>query len=445
MIERYTRPALAKIWSEENKYTVWLQVELAAIEALAEINQIPKDSVKNIKEKASFNLHRIKEIEKKVHHDVIAFLTCVSESVGIEGRFLHLGMTSSDLIDTSMSILLKQAGKEIFSGLEKLLHTLKHKALEYKYTVCIGRTHGVHAEPTTFGLKILGFWDELNRAQKRFQEILSDTSVGMFSGAVGTYANIDPNVEEIASKKLDLKPVSISNQIISRDRYAHYLSELALIASLIEKVATEIRHLQRTEVLEVEEPFYEDQKGSSSMPHKRNPWRSENLCGLARLVRAYSASAMENIALWHERDISHSSVERVILPDATILVDFMLDRINEIVSKLNVYPENMKENMFKFGGVVFSQTVLLKLVESGLDRESAYKIVQKNSHSAWNKKDGNFKKNLLADKEVLKHLSPPVIEDCFNPMKHLKNVDVIFSKVLDMGKQEAKKHPAIKT
>jgi len=431
MIQRYIRPELAKIWSEENKYQVWLSVEIAALEAMCELDQLPKESLSVIKERAKFDIKRIEEIDKEVHHDVIAFLTCVTESVGPDGRFLHLGMTSSDLIDTSLAILLKQAGEKILEGLNKFLSTLQKRAIEHKNTICIGRTHGVHAEPTTFGLKLLGFWEELSRAKMRFKYIVEDEiNVGIFSGAVGTYSNIDPRVEQIATKNLGLKSAPISTQIISRDRHALYLSELAFIATIIEKIATEIRHLQRTEVLEVEEPFYANQKGSSAMPHKRNPWRSENLCGLARLVRSYSLAAMENIPLWHERDISHSSVERVILPDATALVDFMVDRINQIISDLNVYPENMKENMFKFGGVVFSQTVLLKLVEKGQDREAAYKVVQKNAHNAWNKKDGNFKKNVLGDKEILKSLSEKEIEECFNLGNHLKHVETVFNRVL---------------
>ena len=430
MIERYTRPELKKIWSEENKYKIWLMVEIAAAEALVELKQVPQEAIKVIKQKAKFDIKRIEEIDKEVHHDVIAFLTCVNESIGPESRFLHLGMTSSDLIDTSLSILLKQAGEQIVFGLSTLLDTLKTRAIEHKNTICIGRTHGVHAEPTTFGLKLLGFYDELDRAKKRFEDAIEDISVGMFSGAVGTYANIDPQVEEIASKNLGLRPVSSSTQVISRDRHAHYVNELALTATIIEKIATEIRHLQRTEVLEVEEPFYSNQKGSSSMPHKRNPWKSENLCGLGRLVRSYALSSMENIPLWHERDISHSSVERIILPDATIIVDFMLHRINEIVSKLNIYPENMKENMFRFGGVVFSQVVLLKLIEKGLQREDAYKLVQNSALKAWNKKDGNFKNNLFNDSEILRYLSKDEIEDCFNTNYHLKHVDTVFEKVL---------------
>lgn len=439
MIKRYTRPVFENIWSEENKYKVWLDIEIAAAEALSELGKVPKEAIKNIKAKAKFHINRIEEIDKDVHHDVIAFLTCINEYIGPEGRFLHLGMTSSDLVDTAFSVLLNQSAKEILKDMDQFLITLKTKALEHQYTVCIGRTHGVHAEPTTFGLKLLGFYDDLDRAKKRFEKAKDEISICMLSGAVGTYANIDPMVEDIVAKKLDLKPVSISSQVITRERHAHFLSELAIIASIIEKIATEIRHLQRTEVLEVEEPFYENQKGSSAMPHKRNPWRSENLCGLARLVRSYALAEMENIALWHERDISHSSVERVVFPDATTLVDFMLTRINEIITNLNIYPENMKENMFKFGGVVFSQSVLLKLVEKGLKREDAYTLVQKNALSAWNKKDGDFKKNLLADKEVGRYLSQKEIEECFDPNRHLKHVTTIFKKVLGANKQEDNK------
>ena len=436
MIERYTRPELARIWSEENKYNTWLRVEIAATEALCELSQVPKESLKTIKEKAKFNIKRIVEIDREVHHDVIAFLTCVNESIGPDSRFLHLGMTSSDLIDTSLSLLLKQAGEVIIEGLDKLLQILKDKAQAHKDTICIGRTHGVHAEPTTFGLKLLGFWEELNRAKIRFEYAVEEISVGMFSGAVGTYSNIDPKVEEIASRSLGLRPALITTQIISRDRHAHYLCELALIGSIIEKIATEIRHLQRTEVLEVEEPFYENQKGSSAMPHKRNPWKSENLCGLARLLRSNAQAALENISLWHERDISHSSVERVILPDATTTVDFMIDRMSEIILNLNVYPDNMRENVFKFGGIVFSQTILLKLIEKGLTREAAYKLVQKNAHSAWNKKDGDFKKNLFADKEVMQHLSQKEIEECFKPNSLIKHVDTVFKRVLEVSNKD---------
>ena len=433
MIDRYSRPELKQIWSEENKYKVWLNVEIAATEALSELGQVPKEAIKTIKEKATFNVKRIEEIDKEVHHDVIAFLTSVNESIGPESRFLHLGMTSSDLIDTSLGILLKQAGEKILEEIDKLLITLKNKALEHKDTICIGRTHGVHGEPITFGLKVLSYYDDLVRARKRFEGSVEEISVGMFSGAVGTYANFNPKAEEIACKKLDLKPISISTQVIGRDRHAKYLNDLAIIATIIERIALEIRHLQRTEVLEVEEPFYKGQKGSSAMPHKRNPWRSENLCGLARLIRSYAMVSMENIPLWHERDISHSSTERMMLPDATSLVDFMLDRINIIMTDLNVYPENMIENMFKFGGVVFSQTVLLKLIEKGLAREDAYKIIQKNAHEAWNKKDGDFKKNLLSDSDVTKTLSKAEIEECFDPKRHLKNVDVIYERVLGAG------------
>lgn len=435
MIERYTRPELAKIWSEENKYKIWLQVEIAALEGMQEIGKVPKEAVQKIKEKAKIDLKRIEELDREVHHDVIAFLTSLSEAIGPEGRYLHMGMTSSDLIDTSLAILLEQAGLVILKDIEGLILTLKTKALEHKNTICIGRTHGVHAEPTTFGLKLLGFYDELNRTKERFNTAVSEIKTAMFSGAVGTYSNIDPRVEQIAADKLGLTPAPVSTQVISRDRHAHYLCELAIMATIVEKIATEIRHLQRTEVLEVEEPFYSKQKGSSAMPHKRNPWRCENLCGLARLVRSYSLSSMENIPLWHERDISHSSVERIILPDSTTLIDFMLVRMNEIISGLNVYPENMRENLFKFGGVVFSQTVLIKLVEAGLEREAAYKIVQENAHEAWNRKNGNFKQNIISNKEVLKYLKKEEIEDCFVPEKLVKNIDLIFNRILGKVKE----------
>ena len=436
MISRYTRSELAKIWSDENKYSIWLAVEIALLEAQAETGRVPKEAVKTIKAKAKFDAKRIEEIDKEVHHDVIAFLTCVNEFVGTEGRFLHLGMTSSDLIDTSLSILLKQAGNEIINGMENFLSTVMKKAVEHKNTVCIGRTHGVHAEPTTFGLKLLNFWDELKRSKERFELAVEEISIGMFSGAVGTYSNIDPQVEMNAARKLDLRPALVSTQVISRDRYSNYLNQLAVVATVIEKIATEIRHLQRSEVLEVEEPFYENQKGSSAMPHKRNPWRSENLCGLARLVRSYALAGMENIPLWHERDISHSSVERVVFPDSTTTVDFMLHRINQIISDLNIYPENMRENLFKFGGVIFSQTILLKLVDKGLEREKAYKLVQKNAHNAWNKKNGDFKKNLLSDSEITKYLSEKEIEECFKPESQLKFINEVFERVL--GKQMEK-------
>lgn len=435
MIKRYTRKELDRIWSEENKYNAWLKVEIAACEALSELGKVPEDALKVIKQKAKFNIERIEEIDKEVHHDVIAFLTCLTENIGPEGRYLHLGMTSSDLVDTALAVLIKEASMEIQSGVNKLVNALKELSLKHKDTICIGRTHGVHGEPTTFGLKVLNFYEDLSRAKVRFDGAVKDISVGMFSGAVGTHANFDLKTEAITCKKLGLTPVPISTQVISRERHAHYLSELAIIATIIEKIALEIRHLQRTEVLEVEEPFYQNQKGSSAMPHKRNPWRSENLCGLARLIRSYSVTTMENIPLWHERDISHSSTERVIMPDATTIVDFMLDRITKIITDLNVYPENMKENMFKFGGVVFSQSVLLKLVEKGLEREVAYKIVQRNALSAWNKKDGDFKKNILADKEVTDVLNDDDIKECFNPKRHLNQVDEIFKSVLSEKKE----------
>lgn len=445
MIKRYTREKLGNIWSEENKYKVWLNVELALVETLTDLGKVPKEALESIKSKAKINIQRIEEIDKEVHHDVIAFLTSLTESIGPEGRFLHLGMTSSDLIDTALAILIKESSKEIDLSLNKLLASLKDKAIRHKDTVCIGRTHGVHGEPTTFGLKMLHFYDDLLRASKRFNLATEEICYGMFSGAVGTHANIDTKVEELTCKKLGLKACPVTTQVISRERHAHYLSELAIIASIIEKIATEIRHLQRTEVLEVEEPFYENQKGSSAMPHKRNPWRSENLCGLARLIRSYSLTFMENITLWHERDISHSSTERIILPDATTLVDFMIDRLTKIIVDLNIYPENMKENMFKFGGVVFSQSVLLKLIEKGIEREKAYKIIQKNALLAWNKKDGDFKKNIILDSEIKNLLSEKEINECFELKRHLINVDEIYKKVFGSNFETSKNLQAPET
>lgn len=429
MIKRYSRQNLEKIWSDENRYKIWLDVELAFSEALVDLGKVPKEAIRNIRNKAVIDVKRIEEIENEVHHDVIAFLTAITEKVGEDGRFLHLGMTSSDLIDTSLSLLIKEASIEIRKGLDGLLEALKSKALEHKMTVCIGRTHGVHGEPTTFGLKLLHFYDDVNRIAKRFESCINEICVGMFSGAVGTNANIDIEAEKLACEKLGLPVAPVTTQIISRERHAHYLNELALLASVIEKIATEIRHLQRTEVLEVEEPFYAKQKGSSAMPHKRNPWKSENLCGLARIVRAYSLAQMESVPLWHERDISNSSVERISIPDSTILIDFMLDRLTKIITELNVYPENMKENLNKFGGIVFSQSVLLKLVESGMKREEAYKIVQDTAMSAWNKKDGDFKKLICENQEVKSKLSKSNLEEAFDVNRHLKNIDSIFKKV----------------
>jgi adenylosuccinate lyase len=434
MLERYSRAEMVEIWSEETMYKFWLDIELAVCQAYRDLGKIPKNSIERIKEKASFNIDRIQELEKQIHHDLIAFLTCVSESIeSDDSRFLHLGLTSSDVKDTALSLMIKNAGLILDRGLDELLDNLKDLAFAHKNTVCIGRSHGVHAEPTTFGLKILGFYDDIRRAKKHLKSAVDENSVGMFSGAVGTYANLDPQIEKISCDVLGLKPALITTQVISRDRHAQYMSALSILATVIERLAMEIRHLQRTEVLEVEEPFYTNQKGSSAMPHKRNPWRSENISGLARIVRSFAGAACENILLWHERDISHSSAERIALPDASILVDFMIHRMCQIIKGLNVYPENMISNLNKFGGVIFSQQVLLRLVNKGLKREVAYNIVQDFALASWNNKNGNFKKALLDSSQVKEYLSKEEIEACFDPSYHLKNIDYIFNQVLNSG------------
>lgn len=431
MLERYSREEMVKVWSEESMYQHWLDIEIAVCEAYRQIGKIPRASVARIKEKASFNIERIQELEKQMHHDMLAFLTCVSESIDSEdSRFLHLGLTSSDVKDTALSMMLKNACHIIEKGVDDVLAALKDLAIEHRNTPCIGRSHGVHAEPTTFGLKMLGFYDDIARVKKQLHHTIEEISVGMFSGAVGTYANLDPIIEKVTCENLGLKPAIMTTQVISRDRHASYLNCLAVLAGVVERLAVEVRHLQRTEVLEVEEPFYRRQKGSSAMPHKRNPWRSENISGLARIVRGYAGVGLENIILWHERDISHSSSERIALPDASVLVDFMLHRISQIVRGLKVYPENMKANLNRFGGVIFSQQVLMRLIHKGLKRETAYEIVQDFAHDAWNKIDGNFKQMLLDSDEIRQHLSSEEIEACFDPSYHLKNVDFIFEQVL---------------
>ena len=431
MLERYSREEMVDIWSEDSMYQCWLEIEIAVCEAYQQLGKIPKTSVSRIKEKANFNIERIHELEKQLHHDMLAFLTCVSESIETEdSRFLHLGLTSSDVKDTALSMTIKNSSLVIKSSMQGLLDALKEIAINHKDTVCIGRSHGIHAEPTTFGLKMLSFYDELKRAEDHFEHTINEISVGMFSGAVGTYANLDPQVEALSCEILGLKPAPITTQVISRDRHASYLNDLALIASILERLGIEIRHLQRTEVLEVEEPFYKKQKGSSAMPHKRNPWRSENISGLARIIRSYASAGLENIVLWHERDISHSSAERIALPDASTLIDFMLHRMTQIIKGLNVYPENMKVNLGKFGGVVFSQQVLMRLIHKGLKREAAYEMVQNFAHEAWNKPDGDFRQLLLDSAEIREHLSEEEVNSCFDPSYHLKNVDHIFDQVL---------------
>jgi len=427
MIERYTLPEMGKIWSEENKYRKWLQVEIAACEAMAELGLIPAAAVEEIKARADFSVERIHEIEQVTNHDVIAFLTCVAERVGEASRFIHLGMTSSDVLDTALALQMKEAGEILLGQLRELYQVLLAKAQEYRYTPMIGRTHGIHAEPITFGLKMLLWAAETERNLVRLQAAIADISTGMISGAVGTYANIDPRVEEIACRKLGLQPAKVSTQIIQRDRHAAYLTTLAVIAGSLDKFATEIRNLQRTDILEVEEYFQKGQKGSSAMPHKRNPITCERVAGLARVVRANALAALENQALWHERDITHSSVERVIIPDSTIALNYMLHKFIGVMKNLLVYPENMLANINKTHGLVFSQRVLLALVDKGLTREAAYALVQRNALKAWETRQ-SFLELVLADSEITAHLSEEEIRGLFNFDYHLAQVDTIFAR-----------------
>ncbi len=428
MIQRYSREIMARLWSQANKYQTWLDVELAVVEAQYELQQIPQEAYLNIKAKAQFNEDRILEIEANVKHDVIAFLTNVGEYIGSDSRYLHLGLTSSDMIDTALGITLTQSVDLIIDDLNIFYNVLAKLALTHKYTLQIGRSHGIHAEPITFGYKLLNWLDEINRHKLRLNQLRDLVACGKISGAVGTYASVGTDLENLVCQKLDLKPMLVSTQIIARDIHAQYLQVLALIASSLEKFAIEIRHLQRTDVLEVEEPFSIGQKGSSAMPHKRNPITSENITGLARLVRSNSIAALENVALWHERDISHSSVERIILPDSSILIDYMLARFTKVCENLQVYPENMRKNMDVYGGVIYSQTILLKLVDKGLSREEAYKIVQGHAHEAWNKPYGDFKQNLLDDTNLHNYLTKAEIENCFNPQNFLKYIDTVFER-----------------
>jgi adenylosuccinate lyase len=420
---------MGQLWSEQSKFQTFLDVEIAVCEVQAELGKIPLDALAEIKEKAKFDIPRMHEIEAEVKHDVIAFLTNVAEYVGGNSRFIHLGLTSSDVIDTALALQMRQAGEMLAKELEALEAAILSKAREHKHTVEVGRSHGIHAEPLTFGFKLAVWLEETRRNKKRLAEAISVISVGKISGAVGTFSNISPVVEEMTCKRLGLIPEPVSTQIVQRDRHAQFIWTLAMIGTSLEKFATEIRHLQKTDILEVEEPFEKGQKGSSAMPHKRNPVGSENITGLARLLRSNSVAAMENIALWHERDISHSSVERVIIPDSTILLDYMLARFTKIVAGLIVYPENMRKNMDRFGGVIFSQAVLLKLVDKGITREEAYALVQTNAMKAWNTDDGNFKQNLLSDANVKKHLTEQEIEDCFKAENYLGNLDKVFDRV----------------
>jgi adenylosuccinate lyase len=428
MIQRYTREEMARIWSDENKFNIWLQIEILAVEAHSKLGLVPSEAVEEIKSKAKFDIQRILEIESVVKHDVVAFLTNVAENVGEASKYIHYGMTSSDILDTCLALQMKQAGELITSGLEKLAEVLKRKAIEYKYTLMIGRTHGVHAEPITLGFKFALWYEETKRNIERMKRATENIAYGKIAGAVGTYDNVNPFVEEYVCEKLGLKVEPISTQIIQRDRHAEYLNTLAIIASSLEKFATEIRHLQRTEVLEAEEYFSEGQKGSSAMPHKRNPVRCERIAGLARIVRANAIAGMENIPLWHERDISHSSVERVIIPDSTILVDFMLSEMTDIIDKLIVYPERMLRNLNLTKGLIFSQKVLLALVEKGLTRETAYKIVQRNAMRCW-KTGENFIDVLKEDEDIIKYLGDGELEKIFDYKSILEKIDFIFEKI----------------
>lgn len=429
MIPRYTRKEISNIWGQENKYKIWLDIEIYASEAMEKTKIIPKGISNSIKKKARINISRIENIEKQVRHDVIAFLTSISEKVGEPAKFLHQGMTSSDVLDTCFNIQLVKSGKILINDMDKLLKTLKKKSIKYKNTPCIGRSHGIHAEPTTFGLKLLTAYAEFLRNKKRLEQAIKEISTCAISGAVGTFAHLSPNIEKYVAKKLKLTVEPISTQIIPRDRHAFFFSVLGLIATSAERLATEIRHLQRTEVLEVEEFFSKGQKGSSSMPHKRNPVLSENITGLARLVRSYVAPSLENVVLWHERDISHSSVERNIGPDATVTLDFILYRLNDVIQNLIVYPNNMQKNLEKLKGLFFSQSVMLKLTQKGLQREKAYKMVQGQAMKSWKTNDSFF--DLLnKDKAVKKYLSTTDLEKLFNLKSHLRYTDSIFSRVL---------------
>jgi adenylosuccinate lyase len=419
---------MTAVWGAENRYRKWLEIELYACEAHAEMGTIPRDALERIRARAKFDVARIDEIEKVVKHDVIAFLTSVADHIGDDSRFLHVGMTSSDVLDTSLAMLLRESGLMIIEGMHRLMEALKKKAVAHKDTAMIGRSHGIHAEPVTFGIKMALWYDEMRRNMRRMEAALETVSYGKISGAVGTFANIDPRVEEYVCTKAGLKPAPCSTQIIQRDRHAEFFSTLAIIASSIEKFAVEIRHLQRTEVLEAEEFFSKGQKGSSAMPHKRNPVLSENLSGLARLIRGYSVSALENIPLWHERDISHSSVERVIAPDATILMDFMLHRCTGLIENLVVYPENMMRNLNLMRGLVFSQRVLLELARKGASRENAYALVQRNAMKVW-EQGKDFREELQADPEVGAFLSGAEIDAAFDLSYHFKHVDTIFTRV----------------
>ena len=429
MIERYSRKEIKDIWEDKNKYKIWLDIELAAAEAMEKLKIIPKGIVKKVKSKSKIKVKRILEIEEKVKHDVIAFLTSITEQAGKEARYLHKGMTSSDVLDTCFNLQLKESGEILLKDIDILLATIKKQAVKHKHTLCIGRSHGIHAEPLTFGLKLLTFYQEFLRNKKRLQDSIKEISTCAISGAVGTFANIDPRIESYVSKKLKLEVEPISTQVIPRDRHAQFFSTLGIIASSIERFATEIRHLQRTEVLEVEEFFGKNQKGSSAMPHKKNPILSENLTGLARLIRSAVIPALENVALWHERDISHSAVERNIGPDATIALDFSLTRLNGVIKNLNIYPKNMIKNLNITNGLFFSQRILLELTNVGLTRERAYELVQKNAMRTWNN-NSSFYENVASDIEIIKKIPVNKLKKLFDFSYHTKRINIIFSRCL---------------
>lgn len=441
MIERYSRPQMKKVWSDENKFTKWLDVEIAVCESWAELGKIPRNAVPKIK-MARLNMKRMEEILQETHHDMTAFIGSVSESLGPESRFIHLGMTSSDVMDTALSLQLVEASNILNEDIKALLSVLVEKAIKYKYTVMIGRTHGIHAEPTSFGLKLALWIEEMQRNRQRLVEATKMIAVGKISGAVGTYATLTPEVEEKACAKLMLSPASISNQVLQRDRHAQFLTTLAIIGGSLEKFATEIRGLQKTDTREVEEPFSEGQTGSSAMPHKRNPELCERICGLSRLIRGYSVTAMENIALWHERDISHSSTERVIMPDACLTLDYMLSIFTNIMDGLMVYPDAMEANMNKTKGLIYSQRVMLALIDKGLSRQQAYKMVQKSAMKSW-KGSKDFLKLLKADKDVLAVMTSEELESIFDYKYYLRYVDEIFKRLGLTETQWKKKYMAL--
>ena len=429
MIERYSRKEIKSIWEDKNRYSIWLQIELAAAEAMEKMNMIPKGVSKKVRSKAKINVKRILQIEEKVKHDVIAFLTSITEKVGKDARYLHKGLTSSDVLDTCFNLQLKQSGKILLKDIDQLLASIKRQALKHKYTLCIGRSHGIHAEPITFGLKLLTFHQEFLRNKRRLLNSIKEISTCSISGAVGTFANVDPRVESYVAKKLKLDVEPISTQIIPRDRHAQFFSTLGIIASSIERFAIEIRHLQRTEVLEVEEYFGKKQKGSSAMPHKKNPILSENLTGLARLIRSSVIPALENVALWHERDISHSAVERNIGPDSTITLDFALVRLSNVIKNLNIYPKKMLKNLNITNGIFFSQRVLLELTAVGFSRELAYKLVQKNAMIAW-KENSSFLSKILSDKKITSKIPVNKLKKLFDFGYHTKKINIIFKRSL---------------